>query len=74
VPDTELLTDTAQWRALGASIASRVGAELSGTQAVDRLPEILAGTRQGELITCLLTERPDRSGEFARDGAATINA
>ncbi len=71
--DTDLAADMAAWHAPGASLAARVG-ELSGAQAVEVLPEVLAGTRQGELITCLLIERAERSGEFARDGAVTINA
>ena len=71
--DTHLAADLAAWHALTASLASRVSG-MSGTDAVEALPEVLAGVRQGELVTCLLIERAERSGEFARDGAATINA
>ena len=71
--DTEFAADLAAWHAIAASLASRI-AGMSGADAVDALPQVLAGTRQGELVTCLLIERAERSGEFARDGAATINA
>ena len=64
----------AQCHALGAAIAGRVDAEVSGVQAVEMLPEILAGVRQGELATVRLIQLADRSGEYRIDGAASVSA
>ena len=64
----------AAWHALGAEIAAASSCELSGAQAVDALPEIVAGLRQGELIVCRLIERADRAGTYAADGAGSVSA
>ena len=72
--ESDLLVDMAQWHALGAAIAGRVDAEVSGVQAVEMLPEILAGVRQGELATVRLIQLADRSGEYRVDGAASVSA
>ena len=42
---------------------------MSGVLAAEALPEMLAAVRQGELATCRLVERIDRTGEYACDGA-----
>ena len=63
----------AAWHALGAELAA-AGSGLTGTEAVEALPEILASLRQGELACVRLIERADRSGEYACDGAASVAA
>ena len=47
---------------------------MSGVLAAEVLPEILGAVRQGELATCRLLERVDRTGEFGCDGAASTVA
>ena len=72
--DCSLVTfAAAAWHALGAELAA-AGADLTGTAAVEALPEILASLRQGELACVRLIERADRSGEYASDGAASVSA
>ncbi len=70
----ELQAKAAQFHALAAELASAISVETSGRLAVDVLPELLAGVRQGELATCRAIERADRSGEYAVDGAASVTA
>jgi hypothetical protein len=65
----ELAVKAAQAHALLAEVAAAVTTEMSGVLAAQVLPEILAGVRQGELATCRLLERVDRTGEFAAEGA-----
>jgi hypothetical protein len=72
--DSDLLADAAHFAALGQRIAAAVSAETGGAQAADALAEVLAGVRAGELATCRLVERVDRTGEFGADGAASTVA
>ncbi len=72
--DRELGAKVAQFHALAAELAAAVNADLSGRLAVEFLPEVLAGVRQGELATVRLIERADRSGEYRIDGAASVTA
>jgi hypothetical protein len=64
----------AQFHALAADLAAAITTALSGAVAASALPEVLAAVRQGELATCRLLERVDRTGEFAADGAASTVA
>ncbi|HEX4015142.1 MAG TPA: DUF222 domain-containing protein, partial [Frankiaceae bacterium] len=64
----------AQFHALGAQLAAALAAETSGRVAVEILPDILGGVRQGELATIRAIERADRSCEYASDGAASTCA
>ena len=59
----------ALFHALGAELAAAITTEMAGVLAAEALPEILAAVRQGELATCRLLERVDRTGEYACDGA-----
>src|SRR4051794_18288657 len=59
----------ALFHALGAELAAAITTEMSGVLAAEALPEMLAAVRQGELATCRLVERIDRTGEYACDGA-----
>jgi Domain of unknown function (DUF222) len=59
---------------LGQRIAAAVGAETGGPLAADALNEVLAAVRAGELATCRLIERVDRTGEFRTDGAGSTVA
>ena len=61
----------AQLHALLAELAAAVDADTSGILAAEVLPEVLGAVRQGELLTCRLVERVDRTGAFAFDGAAS---
>ncbi len=70
----ELEEKAAQLHALAAELAAAITTEISGVLAASVLPEILAAVRQGELATCRLVERVDRTGEFAGDGAASTVA
>lgn len=72
--ESEFGAKLAQWHALGAELAAMVDGDFSGRLAVETLPEALGGTRQGELLTCRLIERVDRTGEYAVDGAASTTA
>ncbi|HEX4432368.1 MAG TPA: hypothetical protein VHZ96_24060, partial [Frankiaceae bacterium] len=62
--DSDLLADAAQFAVLGRRIAAAVTPETDGPLAADALVEVLAAVRAGELATCRLVERVDRSGEF----------
>jgi hypothetical protein len=64
----------AQLHALAADLAAAITTEMSGVLAAEALPEILAAVRQGELATCRLVERVDRTGEYAGEGAASMVA
>jgi hypothetical protein len=59
----------AQFHALGAELAAAISTDTSGSLAAEMLPEVLAAVRQGELATCLLVERVDRTGEYACEAA-----
>lgn len=72
--DRDLLADAAQFAVLGQRIAAAVGSETGGAVAASALTEVLAAVRAGELATCRLLERVDRSGEFGVDGAASTVA
>ena len=72
--ESDLLADAAQFAVLGQRIAAAVTAETAGPLAADALTEVLAAVRAGELATCRLLERVDRSGEFGVDGAASTVA
>ncbi len=63
----------AQAHALLAELAAAVTADTSGVLAAEVLPEILGAVRQGELLTCRLIERVDRTGAFTADGAASTS-
>jgi uncharacterized protein DUF222 len=60
--------------ALLAELAASITTEMSGPAAAFALPEMLAAVRQGELATCRLLERVDRTGEYSCDGAASTVA
>ncbi len=64
----------AQAHALLAELAAFVSSDTSAALAVEVLPEVLAGVRQADLLTCRLIERADRSGFYATDGAASTRA
>jgi hypothetical protein len=64
----------ARFHALAAELAAAITADLSGKLAVEVLPEIIAGVRQGELATVRLIQLADRSGEYAAEGAASVSA
>ncbi len=67
----EFAAKAAQAHALLGELAAAVSADTSGVLATEVLPEVLGAVRQGELLTCRLIERADRSGAFAADGAAS---
>ncbi len=67
----DLLADAAQFAVLGQRIAAAVTADTGGALAADALAEVLAAVRAGELATCRLVQRVDRSGEFGVDGSAS---
>ena len=64
----------ARAHALLASAAAAVNLDASGTQAVELLTEVYAAVRQGDLLTCRLIERVDRSGAYTAEGAASTVA
>jgi hypothetical protein len=70
----DLQAKVAQAHALLADIAAEINSDTSGQVAVALLPDVLAAVRQGELVTCRLIERADRTGEYRVDGAASITA
>jgi len=72
--DTDLLADAEQFRVLGQRIAAAVTTQTAGAEAGDALADVLGAVRAGELATCRLLERVDRTGEFASDGAASTVA
>ncbi len=72
--EAEFGAKAALFHALAAELAAAVSADTSGALAVEVLPEILAATRQADLLTCRLIERADRSGAYAMDGAASTQA
>ncbi len=63
----------AQAHALLGELAAAVTADTSGVLAAEVLPEILGAVGQGELLTCRLIERVDRTGAFTADGAASTS-
>jgi hypothetical protein len=69
-----LAEKAAQAHALLADLAAAVDSQTSGPEAVEALTEVLAAVRQGELATCRLIERVDRSVEYAYDGAASTTS
>ena len=70
----ELAEKAAQLHTLAAELAAAITTEIAGVLAASVLPEILGAVRQGELATCRLVERVDRTGEFAAEGAASTVA
>jgi hypothetical protein len=72
--DGGLVGRAAQVHALAAELAAGIDGELSGPVAGVALDEVFAALRQAELAACRLIERVDRSGEFARDGFASVHA
>ncbi len=71
VVEMEFAQKAALFHTLGAELAAAITTETSGVLAAEALPEMLAGVRQGELATCRLLERVDRTGEFAAEGASS---
>ena len=67
--EMEFAEKAAQLHALAAELAAAITTEITGVLAASVLPEILGAVRQGELATCRLVERVDRTGEYAGDGA-----
>src|SRR5487761_2462687 len=74
VIEAEFGAKAAQAHALLADLAAFVSSDTSAALAVEVLPEVLAGVRQADLLTCRLIERADRSGFYATDGAASTQA
>jgi Domain of unknown function (DUF222) len=72
--EAEFGAKAAEFALLAAELAAFVSFDTSATLAVEVLPEILAGVRQADLLTCRLIERADRSGTYAIDGAASTQA
>ncbi len=72
--EAEFGAKAAQAHALLAELAAFVSSDMSAALAVEVLPEVLAGVRQADLLTCRLIERADRSGFYATDGAASTQA
>jgi hypothetical protein len=72
--DTGFAADAARYAALGVSLIARFDAGMNGTAAAEALGDVLAGVRAGELMSCQLMERVDRTGEFAADGSASMVA
>jgi hypothetical protein len=66
--EAEFVECAAQFHALGARLAAAIGSDTAGRLAVDALPDVLAAVRQGELASCRLIERADRTGEYGRMG------
>jgi hypothetical protein len=64
----------ARAHALLADAAAAISADTTGPAATEALRETLAIGGQVDLLTCLLTERVDRTGAFAADGAASVTA
>ena len=69
--ESEFAAKAAQAHALLGELAAAVSADTSGVLATEVLPEVLGAVRQGELLTCRLIERADRTGAFTVDGAAS---
>jgi hypothetical protein len=69
--EAEFAAKAALLHALAGELAAAVSADLSGVLATEVLPEVLGAVRQGELLSCRLIERADRSGAFTVDGAAS---
>jgi Domain of unknown function (DUF222) len=72
--DSGFAADAEQYALLGARLVTRFDTEMEGPQAAESLSEVLAGVRAGELLTCRLMERVDRTGQFAADGSASMVA
>ena len=70
----DLLADAARFRALGQQLAAAITTDISGLLAAEALEEVLAAVRFGELATCRLIERVDRSGEWTAHGSASTVA
>ena len=62
----------AQAHALLADVAASITSETSGSAAQEALVEALALAGQLDLTVVLLTERVDRSGQFASDGSVWL--
>jgi hypothetical protein len=72
--DSDLLADAERFRVLAQRIAASITAEIAGPEAAEALVDVLAAVRAGELATCRLVERVDRTGEYAGEGAASMVA
>jgi hypothetical protein len=72
--ESEFGVMAARFCALAAELAAAICSDTSGVLAVEILPDVLAGVAQGELASCRLIERADRSGAFRVDGAASAVA
>jgi hypothetical protein len=72
--DPGFAADAALYAAVGARLVARFNVQMGGPQAAESLGEVLAGVRAGELLSCQLMERVDRTGEFAADGSASMVA
>ena len=57
-----------------ADVAASISGETSGAAASEGLREAICADNQLSLLMVLLTERVDRSGEYARDGAVSMAA
>lgn len=64
----------ARVHALLADVAAGITAETSGPAAREALVEAVAAGRQLDLVVCLLTDRVERSGQFAEDGSVSMAA
>ncbi len=64
----------AQAHALLADVAASISGELAGAEAAEAIAETFALVGQGELVTCLLAERVQRSGYFAADDALSMSS
>ena len=58
--EAEFGVKAAEFAALAAELAAFVSSDTSAVLAVEVLPEVLAGVRQADLLTCRLIERADR--------------
>jgi hypothetical protein len=66
--------EVARAHTLLADIAASISSETTGAAASEALREALCADNQLSLLIVLLTNRVDRSGEFARDGAMSMAA
>ncbi len=66
--------EVARVHTLLADVAASISSETSGAAASEALREALCADNQLSLLIVLLTNRVDRSGEFARDGAMSMGA
>ncbi|HEX4015174.1 MAG TPA: DUF222 domain-containing protein [Frankiaceae bacterium] len=72
--DMDVESEAAQIHALAARLAACIDGEVEGAAADQALDEVLAASRQLDLLTCRLVERSDRTGFFQADGACSASA